>query len=53
MNEPSQAHEFLTPVSRTTLSGDICRKMVTHLIRGDWQPGERIPPSANCVRNWA
>jgi GntR family transcriptional repressor for pyruvate dehydrogenase complex len=44
MNEPSQAHEFLTPVSRTTLSGDICRKMVTHLIRGDWQPGERIPP---------
>lgn len=37
------AHEFLTPVDRTTLSSDICRKMVTHLIRGDWQPGERIP----------
>jgi GntR family transcriptional regulator, transcriptional repressor for pyruvate dehydrogenase complex len=44
MNEPTAAHEFLTPISRTTLSSDICRKMVTHLIRGDWQPGERIPP---------
>ncbi len=38
------AHQFLTPVTRTTLTGDICRKMVTHLIRGDWGPGERIPP---------
>src|ERR1700728_985943 len=44
MAEQIPAHEFLTPVSRTTLSGDICRKMVTHLIRGDWQPGERTPP---------
>jgi len=35
---------FLTPVTRTTLTSDIARKMVTHLIRGDWQPGERIPP---------
>src|SRR3954447_8622964 len=35
--------EFLTPVRRTTLTADICRKMVTHLIRGDWLPGERIP----------
>lgn len=38
------AHQFLTKIDRTTLSSDICRKMVTHLIRGDWQPGERIPP---------
>jgi len=36
--------QFLTPVNRTTLTGDIYRKMVTHLIRGDWGPGERIPP---------
>jgi GntR family transcriptional repressor for pyruvate dehydrogenase complex len=35
--------DFLTPVTRTTLTGDICRKMVGHLIRGDWKPGERIP----------
>jgi GntR family transcriptional repressor for pyruvate dehydrogenase complex len=35
--------QFLTPVSRTTLTGDISRKMVTHLIRGDWASGERIP----------
>jgi GntR family transcriptional repressor for pyruvate dehydrogenase complex len=38
------ARQFLTPVNRTTLTGDIYRKMVTHLIRGDWTPGERIPP---------
>jgi GntR family transcriptional repressor for pyruvate dehydrogenase complex len=36
--------DFLTPVTRTTLTGDICRKMVSHLIRGDWREAERIPP---------
>ncbi len=35
--------DFLTPVTRTTLTADICRKMVSHLIRGDWRSGERIP----------
>jgi len=34
---------FLTPVTRTTLTADICREMVSHLIRGDWTAGERIP----------
>lgn len=37
------AKDFLTPVTRTTLTSDICRKMVSHLIRGDWRSGERIP----------
>ena len=37
------AQDFLTPVTRTTLTADICRKMVGHLIRGDWRSGERIP----------
>ena len=36
--------DFLTPVTRTTLTGDICRKMVSHLIRGDWREADRIPP---------
>ena len=41
----------LTPVARTTRTGDICRKMVTHLIRGDWGPGEQIPPERElCLR---
>ena len=35
--------DFLTPVTRTTLTADICRKMVGHLIRGDWGSGEKIP----------
>src|SRR6185312_214887 len=35
---------FLTPVTRTTLTADICHKLVSHLIRGDWAEGDRIPP---------
>jgi GntR family transcriptional repressor for pyruvate dehydrogenase complex len=35
--------ESLTPVVRTTLTADICRKMVSHLIRGIWREGEKIP----------
>jgi len=35
---------FLTPVRRTTLTADICRKLVAHLMRGDWAEGEQIPP---------
>src|ERR1043166_5167036 len=35
---------FLTPVTRSTLTTDICHKLATHLIRGDWKEGERIPP---------
>lgn len=35
--------DSLTPVVRTTLTADICRKMVTQLIRGSWGEGEKIP----------
>jgi GntR family transcriptional regulator, transcriptional repressor for pyruvate dehydrogenase complex len=35
--------ETLTPVVRTTFTADICRKMVSHLIRGVWSEGEKIP----------
>jgi GntR family transcriptional repressor for pyruvate dehydrogenase complex len=35
--------DTLTPVVRTTLTADICRKMVSQLIRGAWSAGERIP----------
>ncbi len=33
----------LTPVVRTTLTADICHKMVGELIRGSWAEGEKIP----------
>jgi GntR family transcriptional repressor for pyruvate dehydrogenase complex len=33
----------LTPVSRTTLTADIYKKLVGQIIRGVWKPGERIP----------
>lgn len=43
--------DFLTPVTRTTLTADICRKLVSHLIRGDWTEGDRIPPERElCLR---
>jgi DNA-binding FadR family transcriptional regulator len=35
--------DSLTPVIRTTLTNDICRKMVSQLIRGAWSKGERFP----------
>jgi GntR family transcriptional repressor for pyruvate dehydrogenase complex len=34
---------FLTPVARTTLTADICKKLVTHLLQGDWTEGDRVP----------
>ncbi|MBC8165128.1 MAG: FadR family transcriptional regulator [Bryobacteraceae bacterium] len=34
---------LLTTVPRTTLTADICRKLANHLIRGDWQAGDRLP----------
>jgi GntR family transcriptional repressor for pyruvate dehydrogenase complex len=43
--------DSLTPVKRTTLTADICRKMVTQLIRGSWREGEKIPPERDlCQR---
>lgn len=36
--------DFVTPVRRTTLTADVCRKLVGHLIRGDWAAGEQLPP---------
>ena len=45
------ARNFLTPVTRTTLTADVCREMVSHLIRGDWSVGEQIPPERElCVQ---
>ena len=41
--KPTMPTDSLTPVVRTTLTADICRKMVTQLIRGTWSEGERIP----------
>lgn len=38
-----ESSSFLTPVRRTTLTADICRKLVTHLLRGDWQEAQKIP----------
>src|SRR3984885_2314622 len=35
--------DSLTPVVRTTLTADICRKMVSQLIRGTWSEGDKIP----------
>ena len=37
------ASDVLTPVVRTTLTADICRQMVSHLMRGVWSEGEKIP----------
>ncbi len=36
--------DFLKAVPRSNLTTDICRKMVDHLVNGDWLEGDRIPP---------
>lgn len=41
---------FLTPVTRTTLTADVCKKLVGHLVRGDWEEGEKIPPERELCR---
>jgi GntR family transcriptional repressor for pyruvate dehydrogenase complex len=41
--QQSMENSFLTPIARTTVTSDVCRKLVSHLVRGDWQEGERIP----------
>src|SRR5580692_11631766 len=33
----------LIPIVRTTLTADICRQMVNHLMRGVWSEGKKIP----------
>ena len=33
----------MTPVVRTTLTADICQKMVKQLISGKWKDGQKIP----------
>ena len=44
---------FLTPVPRTTLTADVCRKLMAHLIRGDWLEGDRIPSERELCRRLA
>jgi len=36
--------EFLKAVPRSSLTTDICQKMVDHIVNGDWREGDRIPP---------
>lgn len=33
----------LTPITRTTLTVDICQKLINQLLRGYWREGDRIP----------
>ncbi len=43
MPKLADPNDELTPVTRTTLTADIYRKLVSHIIRGVWKPGMRIP----------
>ena len=42
--------KFITPVARTTVTADVCRKLTSHLIRGDWTEGDRLPPERELCR---
>lgn len=40
----------LGPVSRTTLTTDVCRRLVEQLSQGYWKEGDRIPPERELGR---
>ena len=44
LNLATMPTDYLTPVSRTTLTADIFRELVSHVISGTWKPGEKILP---------
>jgi len=45
--------DFLTPVARTTLTEDVCGKLASHLVRGDWQEGDRLPSERELCKRLA
>lgn len=47
---PPARSPFLNRIARSSLTGDICREMVTHLMRGDWREGEQIPTERELCR---
>lgn len=36
-----------TPIPRTTLTGAAFEQLVSHVVNGDWKPGDQIPPERN------
>ncbi|MEJ7608733.1 MAG: FadR/GntR family transcriptional regulator [Bryobacteraceae bacterium] len=42
--------DFLKPLPRTSLTTDICRRMIDHLVQGNWTEGDRIPPERELCR---
>jgi GntR family transcriptional repressor for pyruvate dehydrogenase complex len=43
MTAPANDSAFLTPIRPTTRTSDVCRKLIAHLMRGDWREGDRMP----------
>jgi GntR family transcriptional repressor for pyruvate dehydrogenase complex len=41
---------FLGPLSRSTLASDICRRLMGHVLNGDWKPGDRLPAERDLCR---
>ena len=44
LNLATMPTDHLTPVTRTTLTADIFRELVSQVISGAWKPGEKILP---------
>jgi GntR family transcriptional repressor for pyruvate dehydrogenase complex len=36
--------KVVTPIPRTTLTATTFEQLISHVVRGNWKPGDRIPP---------
>jgi GntR family transcriptional repressor for pyruvate dehydrogenase complex len=34
----------MKPIERTTLAASVFEQLISHVVNGDWKPGDRIPP---------
>ena len=41
------------PIKRVSASGQVMQQIQTRIFDGTYQPGDRLPRSANSPRNWA
>ena len=38
------ALKTVTPIARTTLTASAFEQLISHVVKGNWKPGDRIPP---------
>ncbi len=50
LDEIAMNTDFLVPVSRTTVSIEVCRTLLGYILAGDWKDGDRLPGERELCR---